>query len=153
MGVTEDIFTRCQQILGESAMLLAGDQKITTEETEIRRRAATIAGEASFVLLQKAFITPFDREDIWNFRQACESVWDAAQELALAGKTSLQGVTVCRELALATEQLSHASFVPTASLFSIERQLKGIPLPAFRDFIRCGQQVVFCLQRLLLKNN
>ena len=153
MGVTEDIFTRCQQLFEESAVLLNGNKKITAEEINMRRRAANIAGGTAFLLLQKAFITPFDREDIWDFRQACEGVWEAAQEVALTEKTFPQGAAACGELALAAERLSHGSLVPSASLFCLERQFKALSLPVFRDFLRCGQQTVFCLQRLLLKSS
>ncbi len=154
MGVTEDIFTRCRQVLEESAVLLESGKKITAEEIQIRRHAANVAGEAAFILLQKAFITPFDREDIWDFRQACESVWEAVQELALAGKTFPQGAPMCRELALATEQLSRTLTVSTPSLFSVERCFKEISFsPTYQHFIQCGKQAVFCLQRLLLKNS
>ncbi len=154
MGVTEDIFIRCQQLLEESAVLLESGKKITTEEIHVRRRAANIAGEAAFILLQKAFITPFDREDIWDFRQACESVWEAAQELALAGKPFLQGAIACRKLSVAAEQLPRTSNTLASSLFSAELHFRIIPpCELHQNFIQCGKQAVFCLQRLLLKSS
>ncbi len=152
MGVTEDIFTRCRQVLEESAVLLESGKKMTAEEIQIRRHAANIAGEAAFILLEKAFITPFDREDIWDFRQACESVWESAQELSLAGKTFPQGALACRELSLAAEQLSRTSTVSRPFLFSMERCFKVVPpSPLHQSFIQYGKQAVFSLQRLLLK--
>lgn len=154
MGITEDIFTRCQQILGDTAILLEGGKKITVEEIQRCRRAANIAGEASFILLQKAFITPFDREDIWDFRQACENVWEAAQDLSFAKIVFAQGAALCRELAVVTEQLVCTSSIPPSSLFSVENHFRTTSYsPLYQNFIHYGKQTIFCLQRILLKNS
>lgn len=154
MAITEDILIRCQQVLEESAALLEGGQKITLDEINAKRKASNIASKAAFLLLKKAFITPFDREDIWSFQQACESLKEAAQEVAFAKKFFLEGANACRALALATEQLLHSSDIDTTLLFNIERQFKTTPpLPMFRDLLRCGQNVVFCLEHLSLKNS
>lgn len=154
MGITEDILLRCQQVLEESAALLEGVHKLTLDEINVKRKASNIASEAAFLLLKKAFITPFDREDIWSFRQACESIKEAAQEVAFAKKNFLEGANACRALALATEQLLHSSDIAAPFLFKIERQFKTTPpSPVFHDLLHCGQHAVFCLEHLLIKNS
>ncbi|MBO5928484.1 MAG: hypothetical protein J6Q42_00510 [Clostridia bacterium] len=152
MGIAEDIFIRCGQVLEDASFWLEG-RTITSEEITTRRLAASIAGQTAFVLLQKAFITPYNREDIWSWRHACENVWEAAQDLALTKTFDSQGAAACRALSDCAHALQHRSPNIVALLALAERRLCEIKqMPALSCLTKQGLHAVFCLQQLLLKN-
>lgn len=152
MGIAEDILVRCEQVLEESSKLLLGST-ITKEEIKTRQKAANIASEAAFLLLQKAFITPYNREDLWDFWHACEAVWKEAAVLAVTGKAYQQAATACRALGECARALQQRLPNMVSLLALAEQQFCEIEWqPPLSLLAKGGQNAVFCLQRLLLKN-
>ncbi len=86
MGIAEDIYTRCRRSLRDGTATLAAVKNGTyPDPTSVtaRRIAADMADEAALVLLARAFITPIEREDLWQLRRGAEAVHIAAEDVAL----------------------------------------------------------------------
>ncbi len=86
MGIAEDIYARCRVCTDKAtAVLIDMIDNHTLEPTAVlaRRTAADIAGDTTYALLCRAFITPIDREDLWLLREAAEHVWCTAENTAI----------------------------------------------------------------------
>lgn len=87
MGIAEDIYARCRRSLQDGNALLTaamGGVFPDTATVTARRIAADVADEATFALLARAFITPLEREDLWQLRRQAEEIHVAAEEVALS---------------------------------------------------------------------
>lgn len=74
---------RALEILG----LLKRRERLTEDtvgDIRRRRRTATIALQATFDDLRRAFLTPIDREDVLHLRQVTDAVAHAAEETVLS---------------------------------------------------------------------
>lgn len=86
MAITEEILERCRQccLAAKQTLLTLSEGRFLDPTTVIiRRRAADISAEASFALLRRAFITPLDREDVWQLRYRAERLWRESENTAL----------------------------------------------------------------------
>lgn len=151
MGIAEEIGHRCQQVSEEAAQLLKQNY-LSPMAVQARQRAADIAGQAAFSLLQKAFITSYDREDVWAWHHETEGLLRAAQNAVLSGTPNFQAAEACHTLAAAAEQFLNGSDKTADTLFSAERQFRKLQTcNDMREVARCGLESVFRLQYLVLK--
>lgn len=86
MAIAEDIHARCRLCTEKAASMLAdmitGD-RIDPVTVQARRTAADIAGVTTYALLNRAFITPIDREDLWLMWETSERLCREAEDTAL----------------------------------------------------------------------
>ncbi len=98
MAITEEIYERCNRCLQDAAALLqalSAGNTFTPAAVTARRTAADIAADVAVTELQKAFITPIDREDLWLLWDGCEAVLRAAEDTALTLYCAGRGTPSC----------------------------------------------------------
>lgn len=86
MAITADIRARCRLCTDQAAGILTGmirGKRTEPIAVQARRTAADIAADTVYTLLQRTFITPIDREDLWLMHESAERIWREAEETAL----------------------------------------------------------------------
>lgn len=76
----------CIRSVEYALSLLKTAQCPSADDIRHRRRAALIARQAAFDELRRRFITPLDREDLWQLRRCCERIAEAAENAQLLAR-------------------------------------------------------------------
>ena len=104
----------CERNVADAAALLQdlkNGHLPTEQQITRRRRTGAIALRALYDELRRAFLTPIDREDLWQLCLAAQQVLFAVENTALTGSYHQQRI-LCSLIAACTQLRSAVSMFP-----------------------------------------
>lgn len=171
MAITEEILDRCRhccRTAKQTLLTLSEGGFLDPSTVTIRRRAANISADASFALLRRAFITPLDREDVWQLRYHSERLLRESENTALRVQganercrsfdTVYKAADCCDLLHVAMERFPNPFDV--ASVYSaiedlhcrLLRETDSVLTESLVCVAVACEELLFWLQYVLLKN-